>query len=62
MLETFKRTLMQLQDGKQDWLMCFHRDKYNILSVTQKQNPSQYTDKLHDHSLEKKTTTHPQNT
>ena len=38
---------------KQDWLMCFHPDKCNILSISQKQKPIQYTYKLHGHSLEK---------
>ena len=38
---------------EQDWLMCFHPDKCNILSISQKQKPIQYTYKLHGHSLEK---------
>ena len=33
--------------------MCFHPDKCNILSLSQKQKPIQYTYKLHGHSLEK---------
>ena len=33
--------------------MCFHPDKCNILSITQKQNPIQFTYKLHGVCLEK---------
>lgn len=36
---------------EQDWLMCFHPDKCNVLNVTQKQTPIQFTYKLHGHSL-----------
>lgn len=38
---------------EQEWLMHFHPDKCNILSVTQKQKPIETTYKLHGHSLEK---------
>ena len=38
---------------EQDLLMCFHPDKCNILSITQKQNPIQFTYKLHGLCLEK---------
>ena len=37
----------------QDWLMCFHPDKCNVLSATQKQKPVQFIYRLHGHSLEK---------
>ena len=36
---------------EQDWLMCFHPDKCNVLSATQKQKPVQFIYKLHGHSL-----------
>lgn len=36
-----------------DWLMHFHPDKCNILSITQKRNSFKFNYKLHDHSLEK---------
>ena len=38
---------------EQDWLMCFHPDKCNVLSITQKQKSIKFTYKLHGHSLEK---------
>ena len=38
---------------EQDWLMCFHPDKCNVLSITQKQKYIKFTYKLHGHSLEK---------
>ena len=34
---------------EQDWLMCFHPDKCNILSISSKQKPVTY--KLHGHIL-----------
>ena len=33
--------------------MCFHPDKCNVLSITQKQKSIKFTYKLHGHSLEK---------
>ena len=36
---------------EQDWLMCFHPDKCNILSTSYK--PVEFTYKLHGHILEK---------
>ena len=36
-----------------DWLMHFHPDKCNILSITQKKNPINFLYKLHNHDLEK---------
>lgn len=38
---------------EKDWLMHFHPDKCNILSITQKRNPHIFTYKLHGHSLSK---------
>ena len=38
---------------EQDWLMCFHPDKCNVLSATQKQKPVQFIYKFPGHSLEK---------
>ena len=38
---------------EQDWLMCFHPDKCNVLSITQKQKTIKFTYKLQCHSLEK---------
>ena len=37
--------------SEQDWLMCFHLDKCNVLIATQKQKPVQFIYKLHGHSL-----------
>ena len=38
---------------EQDWPMCFHPDKCNVLSITQKQKSKYVTYQLHAHSLEK---------
>jgi hypothetical protein len=38
---------------EQDWLMAFHPDKCNILSVTQRKNPFNFTYTLHGHTLVK---------
>ena len=46
---------------EQDWLMPFQLDKCNILNITQKQKPIQYTYKLHGHSFEKKQKKTPKN-
>ena len=40
---------------EQNWLMFFHPDKCNVLSITQKQKYIKFTYKLHGHSLEKLT-------
>lgn len=37
---------------EQDWLMHFHPDKCNVLSMTQKKNRIHYSYKLHGHVLE----------
>jgi hypothetical protein len=38
---------------EQDWLMKFHPDKCNVLNLTLKKNPINFSYKLHDHMLEK---------
>ena len=38
---------------KKDWLMHFHPDKCNLISITQKRKPIHFTYKLHDHPLAK---------
>ena len=38
---------------EKDWLMHFHPDKCNLISVTQKRKPIHFTYKLHDHSVPK---------
>ena len=38
---------------EQDWLMHFHPDKCNIISITKKRNSLQFDYKLHSHILEK---------
>ena len=38
---------------EKDWLMHFHPDKCNLISITQKRKPIHFTYKLHDHPLAK---------
>ena len=38
---------------EKDWLMHFHPDKCNLISITQKRKPIHFTYKLHDHPLTK---------
>ena len=38
---------------EKDWLMHFHPDKCNVISITQKRKPIHFTYKLHDHPLAK---------
>ena len=35
------------------WLIHFHPDKCNLISITQKRKPIHFTYKLHDHPLAK---------
>ena len=38
---------------EKDWLMHFHPDKCNLISIPQKRKPIHFTYKLHDHPLAK---------
>jgi hypothetical protein len=37
---------------EKDWLMAFHPDKCNVLSITQSRNPIRHQYKMHHHTLE----------
>ena len=49
----FKQDFEAAARWEQDWLMCFHPDKCNVVSITQKQKSIKFTYKLHGNSLEK---------
>ena len=42
---------------EKDWLVSFHPDKYSVLQITSKQNPIKFDYALHQHVLQKETST-----
>ena len=49
---TLQSDLDKLTKWETSWLMAFHPEKCNVLSITKKRNPIKFNYTLHGHSLE----------
>ena len=49
---TLQSDLDKLEKWETSWLMAFHPEKCNVLTITKKRNPIKFNYTLHGHSLE----------
>ena len=49
---TLQSDLDKLEKWETSWLMAFHPEKCNVLTITKNRNPTKFNYTLHGHSLE----------
>ena len=55
--QKLQEDLTSTEKLEKDWLMSFYPDKWSVLQVTSKQNPIKFDYALHQHVLQKETST-----